>query len=134
MLPIHRLVAASLLLVVSSASADLRDLVPEETLKQIAEEVSGEAAKRNLDTITLQHRMRSGAQFDVKATGHQAVSNSIAIDAGYLVADPALRSRWRVRCTARRSRTSSFGTAAQRRLWELKYLAIASLAGVRDAW
>jgi hypothetical protein len=52
-----------------SAQADLRDLVPEQTLEQIAAEVSGEAAKRNLDAITLQHRMRSGAQF-AKATQH----------------------------------------------------------------
>ena len=51
------------------ANADLRELVPEEVLKQIAEETSGEAAKRNLDTITLQHRMRAGNQFEV-ATQH----------------------------------------------------------------
>ena len=57
------------LLTASSALADLRELVPEEVLKQIAEETSGEAAKRNLDTITLQHRMRSGAQFET-ATRH----------------------------------------------------------------
>lgn len=49
--------------------ADIRDLVPEEVLKQIAEESSGEAAKRNLDTITLQHRMRASNQFDA-ATSH----------------------------------------------------------------
>jgi len=64
-----RSISVLLLLVTLTAQADLRVLVPEETLKQIAEETSGEAAKRNLDTITLQHRMRSGAQFD-KATQH----------------------------------------------------------------
>ena len=64
-----RLFLATVLFFATTASADLRDLVPEETLKQIAEEVSGEAAKRNLDTITLQHRMRSGGQFS-KATEH----------------------------------------------------------------
>ena len=52
-----------------TAHADLRELVDEDVLKQIAEETSGEAAKRNLDTITLQHRMRASAQFD-KATQH----------------------------------------------------------------
>jgi len=51
------------------ASADIRELVPEDVLKQIAEETSGEAAKRNLDTITLQHRMRASSQFD-EATQH----------------------------------------------------------------
>ena len=57
--------AVLLLLVSVTAQADLRDFVPEDTLKQIAEETSGEAAKRNLDTVTLQHRMRSGSQFDI---------------------------------------------------------------------
>lgn len=53
----------------STAFADLTDLLPEAVLKQIAEETSGEAAKRNLDTITLQHRMRASMQFD-SATAH----------------------------------------------------------------
>ena len=56
-------------LIAFSANADLRDLVPEVVLRQIAEETSGEAAKRNLDTITLQHRMRASSQFD-EATQH----------------------------------------------------------------
>jgi hypothetical protein len=54
---------------VTAAKADLRELVDESVLSAIAEEASGEAAKRNLDTITLQHRMRSGSQFDA-ATQH----------------------------------------------------------------
>ena len=57
--------AATLLLASMAAQADLRDFIPEGTLQQIAEETSGEAAKRNLDTVTLQHRMRSGPQFDI---------------------------------------------------------------------
>ncbi|MCP4301882.1 MAG: DUF4910 domain-containing protein [Gammaproteobacteria bacterium] len=63
--------AAILCLVFGSpvATADVRELVPEEILKTIAEETSGEAAKRNLDTITLQHRMRASSQFDA-ATQH----------------------------------------------------------------
>jgi hypothetical protein len=51
------------------AHADIRDLIDEDVLKQIAEEISGEAAKRNLDTITLQHRMRASSQFET-ATQH----------------------------------------------------------------
>ena len=58
-----------LLAIVSVAHADIRDLIDEQTLKALAAETSGEAAKRNLDSITLQHRMRSGAQFDA-ATQH----------------------------------------------------------------
>ena len=52
-----------------NAHADIRELVDEDVLKQIAEEISGEAAKRNLDTITLQHRMRASSQFET-ATQH----------------------------------------------------------------
>jgi hypothetical protein len=64
-----RLLAAVLLILSLSAFADIRELVPEDILKGIAEETSGEAAKRNLDTITLQHRMRASSQFDA-ATQH----------------------------------------------------------------
>jgi hypothetical protein len=49
--------------------ADIRNLLAESTLLQIAAETSGEEAKRNLDTLTLQHRMRASSQFDV-ATAH----------------------------------------------------------------
>lgn len=59
----------ALLFCTAVANADLRNLVDEAVLKQIAEEISGEAAKRNLDTITLQHRMRASRQFDA-ATDH----------------------------------------------------------------
>jgi len=53
----------------SAAKADIRELIDENVLKQIAEETSGEAAKRNLDTLTLQHRMRASSQFEI-ATQH----------------------------------------------------------------
>ncbi len=55
-----------------SAMADIRELIAEEVLLQIAEETSGEAAKRNLDTLTLQHRMRASKQFEI-ATQHIVV-------------------------------------------------------------
>ncbi len=63
------IIAAATLLLAPPVFAGLTDLVPENVLKQIAEETSGEAAKRNLDTITLQHRMRASTQFD-HATAH----------------------------------------------------------------
>ena len=62
-------VAALVLLASSAANADIRELIDEDVLKQIAEETSGEAAKRNLDTLTLQHRMRASSQFEI-ATQH----------------------------------------------------------------
>lgn len=61
--------AATLPLLSVTATADIRELVSEDILMSIAEETSGEAAKRNLDTITLQHRMRASSQFDA-ATQH----------------------------------------------------------------
>ena len=64
-----RLLAALIALVSLSAHADIRELISEEVLLNIAEETSGEAAKRNLDTITLQHRMRASSQFEA-ATQH----------------------------------------------------------------
>ena len=51
------------LLSTTSAQAELRSLMDEETLHVIAQEVSGEAAKRNLDTVTLYHRTRASRQF-----------------------------------------------------------------------
>ena len=61
----HRLlVGVFLSLSCAVASADIRELIDEPVLAALAAETSGEAAKRNLDSITLQHRMRSGTQFD----------------------------------------------------------------------
>lgn len=57
------------LLLPAAAAADLRLLIDERTLAAVAAEASGEAAKRNLDFVTLKHRMRSGQQFDA-ATDH----------------------------------------------------------------
>jgi len=57
------------LLALPAALADIRELIAEPVLQKIAEETSGEAAKRNLDTLTLQHRMRASDQFDA-ATAH----------------------------------------------------------------
>ena len=66
-----RLGIAGLLLIVTGtpASAELRALIDEGVLHQIAAETSGEAAKRNLDAISLHHRMRASEQF-LAATHH----------------------------------------------------------------
>jgi hypothetical protein len=52
---IKSLLSLALIIFAFNAHADIRELIDEDVLKQIAEETSGEAAKRNLDTITL-HR------------------------------------------------------------------------------
>jgi hypothetical protein len=56
--------ATAMFLLASSAHGDLRQLVPEHVLEQIAAEVSGEEAKRSLDYVTTRHRMRASEQFD----------------------------------------------------------------------
>ena len=58
---IRTLTVACILSISANTQADIRELVPESVLKQIAEEVSGVEAKRNLDTLTLYHRMRASA-------------------------------------------------------------------------
>ena len=63
------ILSLALMLFALNAHADIRELVDQDVLKQIAEETSDEAAKRNLDTITLQHRMRASSQFET-ATQH----------------------------------------------------------------
>lgn len=59
--------ATTSIMLCHSAYADLTQLIPETTIKTIAEEISGETAKRNLDTITLYHRTRASLQFKQSA-------------------------------------------------------------------
>ncbi len=59
-----RLILLATCLITVPAMANLRLLLDETILAQVAAETSGEEAKRNLDFITLKHRMRSGHQFD----------------------------------------------------------------------
>ena len=66
---LKKLLFVGLLVGGTSVNADIRELVPESTLAQIAAETSGEEAKRNLDRVTLHHRMRAGEQF-AEATTH----------------------------------------------------------------
>ena len=66
---IRTLTVAVILSISANTQADIRELVPKSVLKQIAEEISGVEAKRNLDTLTLYHRMRASAQFG-EATAH----------------------------------------------------------------
>ena len=102
-----RLVALFLPLVSLLANAELRDLVPEETLHQIAEETSGEAAKRNLDTVTLEHRMRSGTQFDNASQHIFDVLKSYGLDEVEFLRYPA-------------DGKTMFGTQKSRPVWDVR--------------
>ena len=59
----HWLLAGVLFIFPGFVSADLTQLIPESTIRAIADESSGVSAKRNLDTITLYHRTRASSQF-----------------------------------------------------------------------
>jgi hypothetical protein len=94
-------------LVSVTAAADLRDFIREDVLKQLAEETSGAAAKRNLDTVTLQHRMRSGSQFDIASQHIYDILEGYGLDEVeflYYAADGE----------------TMFGTQKSRPLWDVR--------------
>ncbi|MDH3440098.1 MAG: DUF4910 domain-containing protein [Gammaproteobacteria bacterium] len=104
---ITRLIFAAIILVAAaSVRADITDLVPQPVLKLFAEEISGESAKRNLDTITLQHRMRAGSQFD-EATDHiSRMLASYMVDDAFVLEYPA-------------DGETMFGTQKSRPVWKV---------------
>ncbi len=103
------LLAVSLSLVAATAAhADLRALVDEATLRQIAAETSGEAAKRNLDTIALQHRMRASEQF-MEATRHiEQQLEDYGVDKVEILRYPA-------------DGKTMFGTQKSRPVWKVRF-------------
>ena len=102
-------IAVSLLLLAGTpALADLRELVAEETLRHIAGETSGEAAKKNLDAITLQHRMRASEQF-AAATAHiEARLEGYGLDKVEILRYPA-------------DGKTMFGTQKSRPAWDVRF-------------
>jgi len=98
-----------------NAHADISELVDEVILKQIAEETSGEAAKRNLDTITLQHRMRASSQFE-QATQHILTQlRSYGLEEVELLEYPA-------------DGKTMFGTQKSRPVWDVRSAELWELA------
>jgi len=115
------LIAFAALVMSSPAVADLRELVPEDVLKQIAEETSGEAAKRNLDTITLQHRMRASSQF-AEATQHVLrMARQYDLDDVELLTYPA-------------DSKTMYGTQKSRPVWDVRSAELWELAEVDGEW
>lgn len=105
------------MLISSAASADLRSLVPEDVLLQIAEESSGEAAKRNLDTLTLNHRMRASKQFN-RATEHVVAKlREYGLDDVEILEYAA-------------DGKTMFGTQKSRKVWDVRFAELWELAEV----
>ena len=99
------------------ARADVRDLIDEQVLEALAAETSGEAAKRNLDTITLQHRMRSGTQFDAATQHIHDVLQDYGLDEVSLLTYAA-------------DGETLYGTQKSRPVWDVRF---AQLWEVREA-
>lgn len=104
------------LLVGATAAADLTDLVDEATLLQIAAEVSGEEAKRNLDTITLEHRMRASDQFEQASAHIESRLEAYGLD--------ELR-----RVEYRADGETMYGTQKSRPVWQVEFAELWELTG-----
>src|SRR3954462_1278277 len=68
------------LLLTCSAFAQTFPILDKPTVSAFAKEVSGDMAKRNLDFITTQHRMRGSRQYRVAADFIEAQLKSYGID------------------------------------------------------
>ena len=102
-------IGASLLILAGSpALADLRLLIPEDTLRHIAAETSGEAAKRNLDAIAVHHRMRSGDQFDEATQFIKSRLEDYGVDDVETLRYPA-------------DGRTMFGTQKSRPVWDVRF-------------
>lgn len=113
-----KLTLLTLLIVISTmANADLRELVAEDVLLQIAAETSGEAAKRNLDTLTTHHRMRASDQFG-EATQHiERMLRRYGLDEVGILVYPA-------------DGKTLFGTQMSRKVWDVRFAELWELVEV----
>lgn len=101
----------------TTAHADsLTDLMPEPALKAVAAEVSGVMAKRNLDRVTLYHRMRAGDQFDEAADFILGELQRYGYDSAEAMAFPA-------------DGQTLFGTQKARPAWKVDFAELWEVTG-----
>jgi len=96
--------------------ADLTALIPESTIAAIADETSGVAAKRNLDTITLYHRTRASSQFRQAAEHVLARLRAYGFEDAEILEYPA-------------DGKTMFGTQKSRFAWEVEFAELWELDG-----
>ncbi len=96
--------------------ADLTALIPESTIAVIADETSGVAAKRNLDTITLYHRTRASSQFRQAAEHVLARLKAYGFEDAAILEYPA-------------DGKTMFGTQKSRFAWEVEFAELWELDG-----
>src|SRR3954465_8979731 len=80
---------AVILLSVSAVFAQTFPILDKPTVSAFANELSGDMAKRNLDFITTQHRMRGSRQYRAAADFIEAQLKSYGIDDVYAEHIPA---------------------------------------------
>ena len=90
------------------AHADLTHLIERPTIAALAQEVSGVAARRNLDEITLYHRTRASSQF------RQAADNVLAQLKAYGFDNARIR-------TYPADGKTMFGTQKSRPAWDVEF-------------
>ena len=106
----------------SSAPAELRDLIAEDELKELAGEISGEAAKRNLDAVTLYHRTRASSQFRAAAGHVHDRLREYGLSDTTILEFPA-------------DGTTMFGTQKSRPAWDVSFAELWELApGGESGW
>lgn len=88
--------------------AELTELVDAPTLAAIAGEVSGLAAKRNLDTVTLYHRTRAGSQFKMASEHVLGQLQDYGFEDATMLEFPA-------------DGESMFGTQKSRPAWDVEF-------------
>ena len=106
---------AILLLLSSSAFAQAFPILDKPTVAAFANELSGDMAKRNLDFITTQHRMRGSKQYRVAADFIMAQLKSYGIDD---VLDEHIPADGKIFYGTQRSRPAWDAEFAE--LWQLK--------------
>ncbi|HEV7671390.1 MAG TPA: DUF4910 domain-containing protein [Thermoanaerobaculia bacterium] len=104
-----------------AARPDEAPLLPQATVAALAEEISGEAAKRDLDFLSRQHRMRGSRGFRAAA---EFVANALREDglAGVEIVEIPADGK------------TFYGTQRSRRPWDAEFAELWELEKSGDAW
>src|SRR6185295_2171198 len=105
----------------AAAPADEPPLLPRATVAAIAEEISGEAAKRDLDFLSWQHRMRGSRGFRVAAEFIAGELRGDGLSGVEIVEIPADGERF-------------YGTQRSRRPWDADFAELWELGKESDSW
>ncbi len=114
-------IAGATALLAGPAAAELREIMNEKHLLMIAQELSGEEAKRNLDRVTLYHRTRASSQFRQAAEHIRDELRSYGYDDARIIEYPA-------------DGKTMFGTQKSRPAWDVNFAELWELKENDGAW